>query len=144
MDGPVVAATNTTSLTTSPSSTSLLPAFSPIVLVDYLTEVLSITLGATKRDLEVNGSILSDARYSETLSKCSRFAAEPIVALYASKDVLEREHPEDVICTLFVAHLFVLWIVNVFLQWLPLMDRHPPTSTLLHPKCPPHPPRWLP
>lgn len=108
MDGPVVAATNTTSLATPPSSTSLLPAFNPITLVEYLTEVLSITLGATKRDLEANGSILSDVRYSETLSKCSRFAAEPIVALYASKDVLEREHPEDVTCTLSVAHLFVL------------------------------------
>lgn len=108
MDGPVVAATNTNGLVTSPSSTSLLPAFNPHTLVDYLTEVLSITLGATKRDLEANGSILSEARRSETLSKCSRFAAEPIVALYASKDVLEREHPEDATCTLFVICLFVL------------------------------------
>lgn len=105
----MVAATNTTSLATSPSNTTLLLAFNPITLVDYLTEVLFITLGATKRDLEANGSILSEVRYSETLSKCSRFAAEPIVALYASKDVLEKEHSsEDVTCALFVARLFVL------------------------------------
>lgn len=100
-----------TSLAISSSSISLLPAFSPTTLVEYLTQVLFITLGASKRDLETDGSILSEARYSETLSKCSRFAAEPIVALYASKDVLEREHsPEDATRTLFIllACLFVL------------------------------------
>lgn len=103
MDGPVVA-TNGTSMATSPSTQSLLPAFNPIILVDYLTEVLFITLGASKRDLEANGSILSETRYSETLSKCSRFAAEPIVALYASKDVLEKESSlEDTTCMLFAA-----------------------------------------
>lgn len=99
-------ASNTT-LATSSSTTSLLPAFSPILLIDYLTEVLSATLGASKRDLESNGSILSDPRYSETLSKCSRFAAEPIVALYASKDVLEKEpSPDDVSC-MFVSTPYI-------------------------------------
>lgn len=109
MDGPVVAASNGISSAVTPSSSSLLPALNPIILVDYLTEVLSITLGATKRDLETNGSILSEARYSETLSKCSRFAAEPIVALYASKDVLEKESStEDATC-MFVGRLFIFW-----------------------------------
>jgi dynein heavy chain 1 len=109
MEGPVMPAANNTNLVSSPSpsSSSLLPAFNPSDLVDHLTKVLSITLGATEQDLKANGSILSEARYLETLSKCSRFAAEPIVALYASKDVLEKEPPpEDVTRMLIVVCLF--------------------------------------
>jgi len=102
MDGALVAFSGNNSVVSpSASTTSLLPSLNPTLLVDYLTEVLSVTVGATKRELEAPGSLLSDSRYSETLQKCSRFAAEPIVALYASKDLVEiEESSNDAICEL--------------------------------------------
>ena len=84
-------------LATSPSAsaTILLPTLNPDLLVDYLTQVLSVTVGATERELRAAGSLLSKARASDTRQKCSRFAAEPIVVLYASKDVVGVEEPSE-------------------------------------------------
>ncbi|KAL7268764.1 dynein heavy chain [Rhizina undulata] len=91
MDGQIAVTVNSSAAPT--TAGSLLQTFNPTLLVDYLAEVLAITLGATKRELESPGSLLSEARYSETIQKCSRFGAETLVVLYASKDVLESEEP---------------------------------------------------
>ncbi|EED23281.1 dynein heavy chain [Talaromyces stipitatus ATCC 10500] len=65
----------------------------PNVVVRYLTDVLQVTLGASKRDLEAPGSLLSKAKYSETVQKCTRFASESQVALYVQQDIFSAEEP---------------------------------------------------
>ena len=56
-------------------------------VIQYLTEVLQVTLGALKSELESAGSLLSDAKYHETAQRCMRFASESQVALYVQKDI---------------------------------------------------------
>ncbi|KAF3401369.1 Dynein heavy chain, cytoplasmic [Talaromyces pinophilus] len=65
----------------------------PNAVVRYLTDVLQVTLGASKRDLEATGSLLSKAKYSETVQKCTRFASESQVALYVQQDIFSAEEP---------------------------------------------------
>lgn len=65
----------------------------PNAVVRYLTDVLQVTLGASKRDLESTGSLLSKAKYSETVQKCTRFASESQVALYVQQDIFSAEEP---------------------------------------------------
>lgn len=60
-------------------------------VVQYLTEVLQVTLGAQKSELENAGSLLSETRYNETLQRCTRFASESQVALYVQKDIVPAE-----------------------------------------------------
>jgi dynein heavy chain 1 len=67
------------------------PAADPSSVVQYLTEVLQSTLGALKKDLESVGSLLSKARYSDTIQRCTRFVSESQVALYVQKDLLGTE-----------------------------------------------------
>ncbi|KAI5805001.1 dynein heavy chain, N-terminal region 1-domain-containing protein [Geopyxis carbonaria] len=74
-------------------SNTLLPSFNPTLLADYLREVLSVTLGASNADLEGPGCLFAEERSSETLQKLSRYATEPLVALYATKDTSESERP---------------------------------------------------
>src|SRR6201999_2916750 len=45
---------------------------------------------SARRELEAVGSLLSKASYAESLNKCSRFAVDPQVTLYAQKDVREE------------------------------------------------------
>ena len=59
----------------------------PSVVVQHLVNVLEITLGAIRRDLENVGSLLSKSKYSDTLQRCNRFASESQVAIYAQKDI---------------------------------------------------------
>lgn len=82
------------SLVTSPASpstnglaTSAFPTIDPNLVVEYLASVLEITLGAQRKELESAGSLLSKARYSETVQRCTRFATESQVALYVQKDI---------------------------------------------------------
>lgn len=60
-------------------------------VIQYLTEVLQVTLGALKSELESAGSLLSAARYNETVQRCTRFASESQVALYVQKDIAAAE-----------------------------------------------------
>ncbi|OKL56213.1 Dynein heavy chain, cytoplasmic [Talaromyces atroroseus] len=75
------------------AATAQVSAADPNVVVQYLTDVLQVTLGATKRDLEAIGSLLSQAKYSETVQKCTRFASESQVALYVQQDIFSAETP---------------------------------------------------
>src|SRR5204863_7871455 len=70
---------------------SPLPAADPSSVVQHLTEVLQSALGASKRDLESAGSLLSKAKYSDTIQRCTRFASESQVALYVQKDLAGTE-----------------------------------------------------
>jgi dynein heavy chain 1 len=63
------------------------PTTDPNAVVQHLIDVLQITLGALRKDLESVGSLLSKAKYSETIQRCTRFASESQVALYAQKDI---------------------------------------------------------
>lgn len=70
----------------------------PGAVVQYLTEVLQVTLGALKTELEDAGSLLSKAKYSDTVHRCMRFATEPQTALYVQKDLVasdESDAPDD-------------------------------------------------
>ncbi|KAI9731342.1 MAG: hypothetical protein M1834_005245 [Cirrosporium novae-zelandiae] len=69
-------------------STSPLPTADPTVIVDHLVQVLQVTLGALRQDLESAGSLLSKPKYNETVHRCSRFASESQAALYVHKDVV--------------------------------------------------------
>lgn len=63
-------------------------------VVQYLTEVLQVTLGALKTELESAGSLLSKAKHSDTVQRCTRFATEAQVALYVQKDLVASEETE--------------------------------------------------
>jgi dynein heavy chain 1 len=60
-------------------------------IIQYLTEVLQVTLGAQRSELESAGNLLSESRYNETLQRCTRFASESQVALYVQKDIVTAE-----------------------------------------------------
>ena len=62
-------------------------AVDPILIVEYLSKVIEITLGATRKDLESGNNLLSKIRYQDTISRCTRFASENQVALYVTKDI---------------------------------------------------------
>lgn len=72
------------------NGSSALPSVDPIAVLDHLVAVLQVTLGATRKDLEELGSLLSKPRYADTVSRCTRFATESQVALYVQKDIVDR------------------------------------------------------
>ncbi|KAK3073664.1 dynein heavy chain, partial [Teratosphaeriaceae sp. CCFEE 6253] len=51
-------------------------------VVDYVTNVLEVTLGASREELSGPGSLLHDELLLETLSRCQRFASESQMSLY--------------------------------------------------------------
>ena len=63
----------------------------PFSVLEYLSQVLQITLGAARRELEAVGSLLSTAKQADSIDRCARFASEAQVALYAQKDIVEEE-----------------------------------------------------
>lgn len=65
----------------------------PDLIVRHLVDLLEITLGASKEDLEGKGSILSESKKSDTVQRCTRFASESQVALYVQKDVVTPDEP---------------------------------------------------
>ena len=67
------------------------PLGDPRLLLDHLANVIQITLGVTRADLESYESFLYQGRVPETIDQCSRFISEPRSALYAQKDLIEAE-----------------------------------------------------
>lgn len=90
---------------------SLLPTIDATLVVEHLAAVLEVTLGATRKELESVGSLLSKARYSDTVQRCTRFATESQVALYVQKDLSTLDSSDSVsnsssTCSIaFVSHL---------------------------------------
>ncbi len=62
-------------------------AVDPTLIVEYLASVLEITLGATRKELERNESLLSPESRPHTIQRCTRFAAENQVVLYVTKEI---------------------------------------------------------
>jgi dynein heavy chain 1 len=67
------------------------PTIDPNLVVEYVASLLEITLGATRSDLEKNGSLLSKTLRDETLRRVVRFATEAQLALYIQKDIAPVE-----------------------------------------------------
>lgn len=68
------------------------PSYSDVTkLVDWLRELLQITLGASPKDLDSPGSLFSDVSYAETVQMCRRFALENQLALYVEKHAALRD-----------------------------------------------------
>lgn len=87
-----VAAPETPNGVSTPDTTALVDSGA---VVQYLTDVLQVTLGALKSELESAGSLLSSARYNDTVQRCTRFASESQVALYVQKDIVAAEETND-------------------------------------------------
>lgn len=60
-------------------------------VVEHLISLLEITLGATTRELQAAGSLLSEAKKTETVLRCQRFATESQTVLYVQKDLITSE-----------------------------------------------------
>lgn len=63
----------------------------PNLVVDHLVDVLTITLGASRDDLEGPGNLLSRSKRSETIQRCTRFALESQVVLYIQKESVSAD-----------------------------------------------------
>ncbi|KAL8873373.1 MAG: hypothetical protein Q9174_001143, partial [Haloplaca sp. 1 TL-2023] len=70
-------------------------AISPETVVQHLTDLLEITLGASSDDLEGSDSLFSPSRKDDTLRRCTRFASESQVALYVQKDLVRSDGLRD-------------------------------------------------
>lgn len=64
-----------------------LAAIDPARVVEHVAHMLEAALGASRDELEAPGSLLSKARYNDTLQRCSRFANDALVSLYIQKDL---------------------------------------------------------
>lgn len=64
-----------------------LAAMDPVRVVDHLVGLLEAALGATREELEAPGSLLSKARYSDTLQRCTRFTNDAQTFMYIQKDL---------------------------------------------------------
>lgn len=69
-------------------ATSHFTTVDPTLVVEHLAKLIEANLGATRRELENIGSLLSKSSYSETVQRCARFATESQVALYVQKDLV--------------------------------------------------------
>lgn len=58
----------------------------PLLILDHLTQVCEITLGASRKELENVGSLLSKAKVSDTTQRVQRWAESQAV-LYLQKDI---------------------------------------------------------
>jgi dynein heavy chain 1 len=63
------------------------PTIEPERVLEHLISVCQIALGSSKEDLEAPGSLLHAVRYSETISRCTRFANDSQNVLYIQKDI---------------------------------------------------------
>lgn len=69
------------------SSVSAFPTIEPERVVEHLAAVCQVALGATQEELEQPGNLLHKSRYSETVSRCTRFANDTQNVLYIQKDM---------------------------------------------------------
>ena len=73
-----------------PASPHSATSLDPQVIVDFLSKVLEVNLGASRDDLQDTGSLLSPARLQDTLQRCIRFALEPQTVLYVLKEAVDQ------------------------------------------------------
>jgi dynein heavy chain 1 len=71
------------------------PTIEPERVVEYLTSVCTIALGATQEELEQSGNLLHNSRYGDTVSRCTRFATDTQSVLYIQKDIAASSAVEN-------------------------------------------------
>lgn len=71
------------------------PTVEPERVVEHLAAVCQIALGSTRDELEQPGSMLHKSRYSDTISRCTRFASDTQHALYIQKDIAQTSTVEN-------------------------------------------------
>ncbi|KJK92867.1 Dynein, heavy chain [Metarhizium anisopliae BRIP 53284] len=71
------------------------PTIDPERVVEHLAAVCQVALGATREDLEQPGNLLHNSRYSETVSRCTRFANDTQSVLYIQKDIANSSTVEN-------------------------------------------------
>ncbi|KAL9059033.1 MAG: hypothetical protein Q9162_001421 [Coniocarpon cinnabarinum] len=64
-------------------------------ILQYLTSLLRLTLGATQHDLESERSLLSHERKAETVERCNTFLQSNRIALYAAKRAIAEQENGD-------------------------------------------------
>lgn len=75
---------------TMPSNGMSTPPFATIEperVVEHLASICEIALGASRKALEQPGNLLHEARYAETVARCTRFANDAQNVLYIQKDI---------------------------------------------------------
>jgi dynein heavy chain 1, cytosolic len=97
-----------TSPATNGLATAAFPTIDPNLVVEYLASVLQSTLGASRKELENIGSLLSKSRYSDTVQRCTRFATESQAALYVQKDIVGGDRLDGAVdaSSMYDLHLF--------------------------------------
>jgi dynein heavy chain 1, cytosolic len=103
----------------------------PLLILDHLTQVCEITLGASKKELENVGSLLSKARVSDTTQRVQRWAESQAV-LYLQKDIASGDvldGPLDGTSTYFQSRKQGAW-ADTYIQVLQV------TTTVLQPTFP--------
>ena len=65
-------------------------------IVEHLSDLLEITLGASSEDLEGHGSLLSKDKRPETVQRCQRFASEAQTVLYVQKELIAADKANGV------------------------------------------------
>ncbi|KAK4163181.1 dynein heavy chain, cytoplasmic [Cladorrhinum sp. PSN259] len=83
----VVSPTTAASSGTNGVASTPFAAVDPVRVVDHLKVLLEAALGATRKELEAPGSLLSKDRYPDTLQRCTRFALDSQTSLYIQKDL---------------------------------------------------------
>lgn len=56
-------------------------------VLEHVAGLLEAALGATRDELEAPGSLLSKARYSDTLQRCTRFTNDAQMSMFIQKDL---------------------------------------------------------
>lgn len=56
-------------------------------VLEHVAGLLEAALGATREELEAPGSLLSKARYSDTLQRCTRFTNDAQMSMFIQKDL---------------------------------------------------------
>ncbi|KAI9891081.1 MAG: Dynein heavy chain, cytoplasmic [Vezdaea aestivalis] len=89
MEGPL--SPGATANGTSPAPTPSLN-INPQEVVRFLSALFEFNLGALRKDLERPGCLFSKSRYTDTISRCTRFASESQSVIYAQKDVAQSSN----------------------------------------------------
>lgn len=56
-------------------------------VLEHVAGLLEAALGATREELEAPGSLLSKARYPDTLQRCTRFTNDAQMSMFIQKDL---------------------------------------------------------
>ena len=69
----------------------------PVLVLEHIARLIEANLGAARDQLEAVGNLLSQSEQSISLDRCSRFAGETQVALFAQKDLQQTQ--VNVLCS---------------------------------------------